>query len=96
MCHAPFDPETGLSDFGMRYYSATLGRWINRDPIGDLGGANVYAYVGNSPTNRTDYLGLMYIPCPPGEPCDDEGSSSSGPPLQEESDKKPCPGKSPF
>ncbi|MEW6198698.1 MAG: RHS repeat-associated core domain-containing protein [Planctomycetota bacterium] len=120
------DPETGspqriapsadLSDFGMRYYSATLGRWLNRDPIGDfatanlvrhsesrrrrtfggLGGANVYAYVGNNPTNRTDYLGMMWIPCPPGEPCDDEGSSSSGPPSQEENDKKPCPGEGPF
>ncbi|MEW6198695.1 MAG: RHS repeat-associated core domain-containing protein, partial [Planctomycetota bacterium] len=118
-----FDPETGspqriapsadLSDFGLRYYSATLGRWINRDPIGDfatanlvrhsesrrrrtfggLGGTNVYAYVGNNPTNRTDYLGMMYIPCPPGQPCDDEGSSSSGPPSQEENDKKPCPKK---
>jgi RHS repeat-associated protein len=44
-----FDPETGLSDFGMRYYSATLGRWLNRDPIGDLGGANVYAYVAGNP-----------------------------------------------
>ncbi|MEW6198476.1 MAG: RHS repeat-associated core domain-containing protein [Planctomycetota bacterium] len=94
-----FDPETGspqrispqaeLSDFGRRYYSATLGRWLNRDPIGDfatanlvrhsesrrrrtfsgLGGANVYAYVGNNPTNRTDYLGLASAKCRPGEPC---------------------------
>ena len=87
-----FDPETGVSDFGMRYYSATLGRWINRDPIGDLGGANVYAYVGNNPTNRTDYLGMMLAECRPGEPCHDEGSSS-GPPPQEENDRKPCPKK---
>ncbi|MEW6198477.1 MAG: hypothetical protein AB1601_07430, partial [Planctomycetota bacterium] len=64
-----------------------------RRTFGGLGGANVYAYVGNNPTNRTDYLGMMWIPCPPGEPCDDEGSSSSDPPSQEENDKKPCPKK---
>ncbi|MEW6199330.1 MAG: RHS repeat-associated core domain-containing protein [Planctomycetota bacterium] len=88
------DPETELSDFGRRYYSATLGRWLNRDPIGDFGGANVYAYVGNNPTNRMDYLGMMYIPCPAG-PCDDWGRSENEDPPeeQEENDKKPCPKK---
>ncbi len=82
---------TGLSDFGMRYYSATLGRWLNRDPIGNLGGANVYAYVGNNPTNRTDYLGLMYIPCPPGEVCGSSPGADDPPQEKEEDDKKPCP-----
>ncbi len=74
-----FDPKTGsprrispaadLSDFGKRYYSAVLGRWINRDPIGEPGGANMYAYVTNNPTNRVDYLGMMWIPCPAGQHC---------------------------
>ncbi|MEW6198851.1 MAG: RHS repeat-associated core domain-containing protein [Planctomycetota bacterium] len=85
-----------MSDFGRRYCSATLGRWINRDPIGDFGGANVYAYVGNNPTNRTDYLGMMYIPCPPGEPCHEQGPEMPGRTLAEpggpeENDKMPCP-----
>jgi RHS repeat-associated protein len=62
MCHAPFDPETGLSDFGMRYYGAPMGRWISRDPLGDFGGANVYAYVANNPTTRTAYLGMRWTP----------------------------------
>ena len=91
--------ETGLGDFGRRYYSATLGRWLNRDPLGDLGGANVYAYVANNPTNRTDYLGLKAVVCPyldtdPSR-CGPQGGStpSSGEPdpPQEENDKKPCP-----
>ena len=52
------DDESNLSDFGRRYYHAGLGRWLNRDPIGELGGVNLYAYVHNDPVNRGDYLGL--------------------------------------
>jgi RHS repeat-associated protein len=46
-----FDAETGLIYFGGRYYSPGLGRFLNRDPIGELGGANLYAFVGNDPVN---------------------------------------------
>jgi uncharacterized protein RhaS with RHS repeats len=42
-----------------RYYSQELHRFISRDPIGFAGGdANLYAYVGNSPTNFSDPRGL--------------------------------------
>ena len=41
-----------------RAYSAELGRWINRDPIQELGGVNLYGYVMNSPSNFVDPLGL--------------------------------------
>ncbi len=44
--------------YGLRYYSPELGRWVNRDPVGERGGANVYAMVGNDPLNLLDYLGL--------------------------------------
>ncbi|MEI6424778.1 MAG: RHS repeat-associated core domain-containing protein, partial [Lentisphaerota bacterium] len=33
-----FDSETGLVYYNFRYYSPELGRWINRDPIQELGG----------------------------------------------------------
>ena len=36
-----------------------MGRWINRDPIGELGGANLYRMVENDAINSTDYLGLI-------------------------------------
>ncbi len=36
-----------LSETGRRYYNPELGRWINRDPIGERGGVNVYGFVGN-------------------------------------------------
>ena len=82
----------------MRYYSATLGRWISRDPLGDLGGANVYAYVGNNPTNFTDYLGLASASCRAGEPCHSGLFSPGGgepwspePTAVEEGDRRPCP-----
>ena len=32
--------------------------WPNRDPIGELGGFNLYRMVGNRPLNAWDYLGL--------------------------------------
>ena len=38
------------------------GRWLNRDPIEEAGGLNLYAYVNNDPLRRVDPLGL----------CDDE------------------------
>jgi RHS repeat-associated protein len=51
------DSETGLYYFGYRYYSPRLGRWISRDPIGELGGANLYGYVRNCPATGVDARG---------------------------------------
>ncbi|MFX0199180.1 MAG: RHS repeat domain-containing protein [Candidatus Hodarchaeota archaeon] len=53
------DTETGLVYYGYRYYSPDLGRWINRDPIGEQGGLNLYAFIGNNALNGNDYLGLL-------------------------------------
>ncbi|MCP4345580.1 MAG: RHS repeat-associated core domain-containing protein, partial [Desulfobacterales bacterium] len=52
------DSETGLIYFGFRFYYPTLGRWLNRDPIGEKGGLNLYAFVLNNPCNLLDLLGL--------------------------------------
>jgi len=35
------------------------GRWLNRDPLGERGGLNLYAYVGNDPINAVDPFGLV-------------------------------------
>lgn len=43
---------------GLRYYSPTLGRFINKDPIAEQGGLNLYGFCGNNGINRYDYLGL--------------------------------------
>ena len=59
-----YDGATGLYDFGFRFYSTGLGRWINRDPLEEDGGVNVYGMVGNDPVNLFDAYGLspVYIP----------------------------------
>ncbi len=44
--------------YGFRYYSPELGRWLNRDPIGERGGVNLYGFVNNDGINLTDILGL--------------------------------------
>ena len=55
------DHETGLYYYGQRYYRSATGRFLNRDPIGEAGGQNLYGFVGNDPINRTDFLGLYYV-----------------------------------
>ncbi len=50
--------ETSLYYYGYRHYSAEFGRWINRDPIGENGGVNLYVFINNSPIANLDYLGL--------------------------------------
>jgi RHS repeat-associated protein len=42
-----------------RFYDPELGRWINRDPIGEGGGVNLYGYAANVPLRFTDPLGLL-------------------------------------
>jgi hypothetical protein len=39
-------------------YHPDDGRWLSRDPIEELGGASLYAFVANDPANRRDILGL--------------------------------------
>jgi RHS repeat-associated protein len=61
------DDETGLYYYGYRYYSPELGRWINRDPIKEEGGINLYSFVNNQ-IHIYDVLGLTWKPwC-----CEDE------------------------
>lgn len=42
-----------------RPYDPNLARWLTRDPIGELGGDNLYGFVYNSPLNWTDPLGFQ-------------------------------------
>src|SRR5947209_3182044 len=41
-----------------RMYDPNLQRWIQRDPIGEQGGINLYQFVGNNPVNLVDPYGL--------------------------------------
>ncbi|MCL1824618.1 MAG: DUF6531 domain-containing protein [Betaproteobacteria bacterium] len=42
------DPETGLYYNTFRYYDPDIGRFVTEDPIGVLGGINLYQYAANA------------------------------------------------
>jgi RHS repeat-associated protein len=50
--------ETGLYYYGYRHYSPMLQRWLNRDPIEEQGGVNLYGFCLNAPVNFYDHLGM--------------------------------------
>jgi RHS repeat-associated protein len=51
------DEGNGLDFMRSRFYTSDDGRFLNVDPIGQAGGLNLYAYVGNNPTNFVDISG---------------------------------------
>mgnify|MGYP002922745598 CR=1 FL=1 len=55
------DEEPALAYYNYRYYNPKDGRWINRDPIAEQGGWNLYVFLGNSPQDKFDALGLIGI-----------------------------------
>ena|GEM_PF-2942093 len=53
-----YDEDTGLYYYRLRDYHPVLGRFVQNDPIGYIGGMNLYRYCNNNPVNWTDPLGL--------------------------------------
>ncbi len=53
-----YDNELALVYYNYRHYNPTDGRWINRDPITEQGGWNLYVFVGNK-LKAHDVLGLV-------------------------------------
>jgi hypothetical protein len=42
------------------FYNPQTRRWLNRDPLGEVGGENLYSFVDNNAIDRQDRLGLHY------------------------------------
>ena len=56
-----FDAEIGLYYYGYRFYSPLLMRWLNRDPIKEQGGENLYAFCRNNAIVNMDLLGMVEL-----------------------------------
>jgi RHS repeat-associated protein len=53
-----WNDKPGTYYYGYRFYDPNLQRWINRDPVQELGGLNMYAFVRNAVMNVADRFGL--------------------------------------
>jgi RHS repeat-associated protein len=52
-----YDPETGLYYYRARYYDPRIGRFLQTDPVGYKDDLNLYLYVHDDPTDKTDPTG---------------------------------------
>lgn len=55
----PIEFQSGFYYYGLRFYDCTSGRFVNRDPIAESGGNNLYCFARNSAIGRIDVLGLV-------------------------------------
>ncbi len=73
------DAESGLDDFGPRYYTSSMGRFMSPDPLYIAAhrlinpqSLNLYSYVGNNPLSLTDSTGLdVKLDCQDKQQCSD-------------------------
>jgi RHS repeat-associated protein len=52
------DDESGLLYYGYRFYNPSTGRWLSREPLGEMASKNLYGFVSNKPVQSIDVLGM--------------------------------------
>ena len=52
----------GVVHDALAFYNPSTGKWLNRDPIEEAGGLNLYGMVRNDPVGNVDMLGLKLSP----------------------------------
>jgi RHS repeat-associated protein len=55
--------NSGMYYYLRRFWDPNLGRWINQDPIEEIGGINLYAFYKNNPITKIDRFGLCGKTC---------------------------------
>jgi RHS repeat-associated protein len=55
------DDESDMLYYGYRYYKASTGAWLNKDPLQELGGLNLYGFADNDGINKGDSDGRELI-----------------------------------
>ncbi len=53
--------QSGLYYYGRRYYTPDTGRWLSRDPIGEMDHRNLYCFCHGEPIGGIDLLGLAFF-----------------------------------
>jgi uncharacterized protein RhaS with RHS repeats len=50
-----------LTSIASAHYDPAMGRWLNRDPVAENGGENLYGFVGNDGVNKWDLWGMQTL-----------------------------------
>ena len=53
--------DTATTYYNYRHYEPIMGRWTSRDPIEEIGGANLFIFVANNVISQNDNIGLNFI-----------------------------------
>lgn len=86
-----WNENAGLYYYLYRFYDPNLQRWVNRDPIQEYGGWNLYEFTMNDPIDSDDSVGLTPPIPPPATPHNPTRPPSPEPPWKVPPSPLPMP-----
>lgn len=57
--HPTLVVANAVAEYGYRYYTPELSRWLNLDPLAEIGGPNLYGFLSNDGLSGQDLLGCI-------------------------------------